>query len=96
MPGDPTALVEQLWAQFLPLVHERVRLIEEVAAGGGDVATAGRAAHNLAGSLGSYGRATASSVARELDLAFTAGVPDQAWLTDAVRRLREGLEVGRA
>lgn len=98
MPTDPAELVEQLWQQFQPLVHERVRQIEAAARGTGDVDAAARAAHNLAGALGSYGRTTASDAAREIDLAFSRAEPgtrpDPRWLLSMVQRLKTALAAG--
>jgi HPt (histidine-containing phosphotransfer) domain-containing protein len=73
--------VEALWMEFRPLVRQRIDLI--AAHLDGDTAVsrtqAAWAAHNLAGSLGSYGRSRASAVARRIDLALT----DRAFTIDA-------------
>lgn len=96
MDTDPTELVEQLWQQFRPLVDQRLQQIDAVASGTGDPSVAARAAHNLAGALGSYGRTTASAIAREIDLAFSSAgpgtSPNPQWLTAAVQRLKVALD----
>lgn len=73
--SDPVA---ELWERFRPLVRERIDLIEAYAGGSPEVTRedAARAAHNLAGSLGSYGRAEGSRVARRIDQAFLTGEGD--------------------
>jgi HPt (histidine-containing phosphotransfer) domain-containing protein len=89
--------VEALWIQFRPLVRQRIDLI--AAHLDGDTAVsrtqAARVAHNLAGSLGSYGRSRGSAIARRIDLALTDGAftvdPDQ--LRAAVVELRSVVDV---
>lgn len=73
--SDPVA---ELWERFRPLVRERIDLLDAFAGGNPDVARedAARAAHNLAGSLGSYGRTEGSQVARRIDQAFLSGEGD--------------------
>lgn len=69
--------IAALWVQFRPLVRSRVELIEEhLAGGGGDTVEVARAAHNLAGALGSYGRPEGSVVARRIEHALLAGDPE--------------------
>jgi HPt (histidine-containing phosphotransfer) domain-containing protein len=75
--------VEALWIEFRPLVRQRIDLIAAHLDGDPAVSRtqAAQAAHNLAGSLGSYGRSRGSAVARRIDLALTDGAftvdPDQ-------------------
>ena len=62
---DPVAA---LWERFRPLVARRIDVLEAFANGAPDVTAddAHREAHNLAGALGSYGRAAGSVTARAL------------------------------
>lgn len=75
--SDPVA---ELWERFRPLVRERIDLLAAFVAGDPGLARedAARAAHNLAGSLGSYGRTEAGLVARSIDQAFLTGTGDRA------------------
>ncbi|MDN4472260.1 Hpt domain-containing protein [Demequina zhanjiangensis] len=71
---DPADIIAVLWERFRPTVAERLDAISAGAEAIADGATAGdprvrdahRAAHNLAGALGSYGRPDGSVVARRL------------------------------
>jgi HPt (histidine-containing phosphotransfer) domain-containing protein len=76
--SDVAAITAALWERFRPLVSERVGLLRAWAAGDGAVSRpeAARAAHNLAGSLGSYGRAEASAVARRADVLLASTAAD--------------------
>jgi HPt (histidine-containing phosphotransfer) domain-containing protein len=69
--NDPQAskAVEALWERFRPLVSSRIEILERFAAGddGVKVEDAVRAAHNLAGALGSYGRPEGSETARRIE-----------------------------
>ena len=71
---DLTDLLNQLWMRFLPDIHERVAILETV----GQARAAGKitpeqreaahaAAHKLAGSLGIFGLAQGSELAREFE-----------------------------
>ncbi len=70
--GDVT---EALWRKFRPLIDERIATIERAieSQSPGDRIEATRAAHSLAGALGSYGRDEASAVARDLERRFSTG-----------------------
>ncbi|MGN6332247.1 MAG: Hpt domain-containing protein [Motilibacteraceae bacterium] len=86
--ADVAAITAALWERFRPLVAERVGLLRAWAAGEGGTTReeAARAAHNLAGSLGSYGRAEGSAVARRVDVLLASPAPDDE-LRPAVREL---------
>lgn len=86
---DVAAITAALWERFRPLVRERLAVLR-CWADGEPVprADAARAAHNLAGSLGSYGRAEGSALARRVDVALAGDEPD-----DAVRALVRELVV---
>lgn len=88
------ARIEALWEQFLPLVRTRVTLIEGYLAGdGSDVVDVVRAAHNLAGALGSYGRIEGSVAARRIEQALRAGDAESlARARDDVVRIRAVVE----
>ncbi|MGN6244791.1 MAG: Hpt domain-containing protein [Motilibacteraceae bacterium] len=76
---DVAAITAQLWERFRPLVRERVQVLRSWADGDADVSRedAARAAHNLAGSLGSYGRSQGSAVARRADVALAGDEPGE-------------------
>lgn len=91
--NDPIA---ELWERFRPLVRERLDLLQAFVEDDPDVARedAARAAHNLAGSLGSYGRSEGSQVARRIDQAFLTGERDDpASLAPLVAELRTVVDV---
>ena len=74
-PPDLTALLNQLWTRFLPEIHERVAILESAAqaCASGAITSeqhqaAHAAAHKLAGSLGTFGLAQGSELAREFEL----------------------------
>jgi HPt (histidine-containing phosphotransfer) domain-containing protein len=92
MTAGRPAFVEQLWTQFRPLVDARIAAIEAVVEGTGDPDVAARAAHNLSGALGSYGRSGASVVAAEIEAALLSGAVDRQGLGVAVARLRALIE----
>lgn len=77
-PDDVTAITAALWERFRPLVAERVQQLRAWAAAEASVSRseANRAAHNLAGSLGSYGRAEGSVIARRADVLLASGASD--------------------
>jgi HPt (histidine-containing phosphotransfer) domain-containing protein len=99
MPPSDSSLdpVEALWIQFRPLVRQRIDLIAAHLEGDPAVSRteAAWAAHNLAGSLGSYGRSRGSAVARRIDLALTDGAfaVDLDQLRAAVVELRSVVDV---
>ena len=81
---DPHAIIARLWANHLDVVHARLEDLERgiVARERGSspsddaVVAAHRAAHNLAGALGTYGRGEGSVAARELmDALRVPGTP---------------------
>jgi HPt (histidine-containing phosphotransfer) domain-containing protein len=79
-------------------VAQRLDLIEAFLDGNPRVQReeAQRAAHNLAGSLGSYGRPEGSELARRIDLALSSDPTDgpaDSDLQHLIRRLKEITEV---
>jgi HPt (histidine-containing phosphotransfer) domain-containing protein len=73
-PPDLTAALNQLWTRFLPEMYERVAMLEtaaqacvagEITSGQREAARA--AAHKLAGTLGTFGLAQGSELAREFE-----------------------------
>jgi HPt (histidine-containing phosphotransfer) domain-containing protein len=71
---DLTDLLNQLWMRFLPDIHERVAILETAAQAraAGEITPEQReaahaAAHKLAGSLGTFGLARGSELAREFE-----------------------------
>jgi HPt (histidine-containing phosphotransfer) domain-containing protein len=80
-PGkaDLAAALKRLWVQFLPQIEERIAVLESASA----AISAGRlsaqeqqaaqaAAHKLAGSLGTFGLAEGTRLAREAELLYAA------------------------
>ncbi|HKF50485.1 MAG TPA: Hpt domain-containing protein [Terracidiphilus sp.] len=72
---DLSAALEQLWRKFLPQLEERIavleRAVEALSAGrlsGTLQADAHTAAHKLSGSLGTFGLASGTALAREAEL----------------------------
>jgi HPt (histidine-containing phosphotransfer) domain-containing protein len=91
MPSPAHAAIAALWEQFRPLVDTRVRLIENHLLGSGEaeLTEVARAAHNLAGALGSYGRPEGSELARRIEHALLAGeATSLAQARDDIARLR--------
>ena len=84
--------VARLWDRFRPLVDERIGLLQAHVDGDPAVSReeALRVAHNLAGSLGSYGRPSGSEVARSIEQALSddASPVDPAALRELLARLR--------
>jgi len=83
-----------LWERFQPLVAQRLGLLEAFLNGDPRVPReeAQRAAHNLAGSLGSYGRPEGSELAQRINLALSRGLAGGTAGSDLqhlIRRLRE-------
>lgn len=97
MISDPSlaGLVEQLWQRFRPLVRSRLDAVEAHLSGqpvGPPLAEANRAAHALAGALGTYGRPAGNELARELERALNE--PDRSGAARAaLRRLEQVLDV---
>jgi HPt (histidine-containing phosphotransfer) domain-containing protein len=70
--------LDRLWAQFLPLMKERMGALEAaaVAFAANQLSeaqhhTASAAAHKLAGSLGSFGLTRGTVLARELEMMYS-------------------------
>lgn len=87
--------VAALWERFRPLVRSRIETLERFVEGDARLGAedAARAAHNLAGSLGSYGRHDGSRIARRIERALRAETPPSGeWLRDEVARLRAEVE----
>ncbi|HEX5928124.1 MAG TPA: Hpt domain-containing protein [Solirubrobacterales bacterium] len=91
----------EVWARNLPSISERVGTIERAAMAAEDgeldgelAARAHSAAHKLSGSLGSFGLAHGSKLARELERRFEAGQGnvDVAGLADLAAALRAEIQ----
>jgi HPt (histidine-containing phosphotransfer) domain-containing protein len=91
------ALLAQLWVKNLPIVEERLAVLERAAAAaaGGldeDLRTeAAQSAHKLAGALGMYGYDEGTRIARELDTLLSGEKPDAARLGELVGELRKAV-----
>ncbi len=75
------AAMNRLWAQFLPQLEERVRVLETVAAAAAEGSLtveqreqASSAAHKLAGVLGTFGLAEGTNLAREAEGFYSSGM----------------------
>ena len=73
-----TQALDALWAKFLPLIEERVGVLESAAIAFGasrlmieERQTAGAAAHKLAGVLGTFGLTEGTALARELEILYS-------------------------
>jgi HPt (histidine-containing phosphotransfer) domain-containing protein len=73
-PPDMSAVLNQLWTKFLPEIYERVATLESAAqaASAGNMTQEQReaahsAAHNLAGSLGTFSLPHGTELAREFE-----------------------------
>ena len=90
------ALLSKLWQRSLPLLRERLTLLDATAnaahAGTLDTALRDRAiseAHNLAGSLGMFGYPDGTEVARKIEILLeTPGDPSPQHLTELAIELR--------
>ncbi|HYG58962.1 MAG TPA: diguanylate cyclase [Symbiobacteriaceae bacterium] len=103
-PAQPALLagrMAELWAKYKEPALERVRLLEQTAGalGAGGLAEAAQnqariAAHNLAGSVGTFGFAEASPMARQLETMLTgpADAIDPGRFSELLRHLRVTLE----
>ncbi|MEA2124212.1 MAG: hypothetical protein QOI80_994, partial [Solirubrobacteraceae bacterium] len=78
---------EEIWAQHRDTMFERVALLEQAVATGENAEAARTAAHQLAGTVGTFGFARASALARELERRLDAdgATPDLAELVAGVR-----------
>jgi HPt (histidine-containing phosphotransfer) domain-containing protein len=96
---DPTALLTRVWKQNLPIIRERVALLEEAGAqaDAGTLTPARRqeaadAAHKLAGSLGMFGYPEGTRIARMLEGLFESeATPDSSELVKLSAELRQAL-----
>jgi HPt (histidine-containing phosphotransfer) domain-containing protein len=83
--ADPAAIaaaMQRMWTQFRPQIDERVDVLEAAAAA---VATgtlteeqckaAAKAAHSLAGTLGTFGLSEGTALSREAEPVFSEGLP---------------------
>jgi HPt (histidine-containing phosphotransfer) domain-containing protein len=73
-----SAALDRMWAQYLPLMHERVSILDAAAqAFAADQlsaeqnGTAQAAAHKLAGVLGTFGLTRGTVLARELEVIYS-------------------------
>jgi HPt (histidine-containing phosphotransfer) domain-containing protein len=69
--------LDRMWTQFLPMILERVAILETAAAGvagnslsGEEREAARSAAHKLAGALGTFGLADGTELAREAETIY--------------------------
>lgn len=96
--SSSTDTVGDLWLAWRPTAREGVRLVEAAltaAAGDSPTATladARRAAHQLAGSLGTFGRPLGSAAAARAEAALQADPVDVVALRSAVETLFEVVE----
>ena len=88
-PHEQDALnqaLDGLWAKFLPLIEDRVDLLESAAAAcavnrlsSEEQQAAFAAAHKLAGVLGTFGLTEGTALARELEMLYSGqSAPDPA------------------
>jgi len=87
------ALLAQLWVKNLPIVEERLAVLDRAAAASGglgeDLRTeAAQAAHKLAGALGMYGYHEGTRIAREIEALLSGERPNLARLGELVAELR--------
>ena len=96
--SDLDAALAAIWERSRPLIRERLEAVERataaLATGTIDDATRDdglRAAHQLAGSLGTFGLGEGSELAREIEHALEGGGPDPrpAELSTRLRALLE-------
>ena len=102
-PNDESkidALLVDLWERGLPLLRERLNLLDRAAAAAetGDLSEdlrveAGGIAHKFAGSLGMFGYDRGTEIARQIEQMLSE--PPAAWarLSELVRELRETLQI---
>ena len=95
-PADKTrGLLAKLWERNLPLVKDRLDLLDQAA----NTAPlpeilrmdARNVAHKLAGSLGMFGFAEGTRIARQLELALDVTEPDSAQVALLAEQLRQQL-----
>jgi HPt (histidine-containing phosphotransfer) domain-containing protein len=83
--ADPAAIaaaMQRMWVQFRPQIDERVSVLESAAAAvaAGTLTeeqckTAAKAAHSLAGTLGTFGLPEGTVLSREAEPVFSEGLP---------------------
>ena len=83
--SDPAAIaaaMQRMWAQFRPQIDERVEVLETASAAlaAGTLSeehcqAAAKAAHTLAGTLGTFGLNEGTLLARRAELVFSDGLP---------------------
>jgi HPt (histidine-containing phosphotransfer) domain-containing protein len=94
-PEKTRALLQEMWERNLPIIHDRLKLLEE-AANAEPLPDklrieAMNIAHKLAGSLGMFGFAEGTRLARQLELALDVPAPDLTQVALLTRQLREVL-----
>jgi chemotaxis protein histidine kinase CheA len=79
------AAMQRMWTQFRPQMEQRVDVLETAAAALAEGqlseeqrAAAAKAAHTLAGTLGTFGLAEGTALARESEPVFAADAPQDA------------------
>jgi HPt (histidine-containing phosphotransfer) domain-containing protein len=96
---ETPSLLAALWLRNLPLVEERLALLDRAAAAIADGGLtqelreeASHTAHKLAGSLGMYGYDEGTSIAREIELLLAGdATPDAARFSKLVSELRRAV-----
>ncbi len=102
---DTQAAVAALWSQYRPIIAGRVTVLEQATRAALDDALSDELrqkaygeAHKLAGSMGTFGFADASEMAREAEMMLDREAPLDAaavaCLSDLVRAIRQRIEGG--
>jgi HPt (histidine-containing phosphotransfer) domain-containing protein len=96
------AAMQKMWTKFLPLMEERLAILEEAAAALSAASltreqrlAASSAAHKLAGVLGSFGLAQGTELAREAEIFYSreeALAPAAAQIAAMTAELRAMIE----
>ncbi len=100
-PGAIRTLLDEVWQSGLPLLSERLAVLDAATAAAhsgnctGDLrAQAIAEAHKLSGSLGMFGYPEGTNLAREIEALLDApGLPPAARLTELTAALRETLSL---
>lgn len=99
MSEDVHAAIARLWQGSRPVVLQRVAALQDTAAAlaagrldADDVPAARTAAHKLVGSLGTFGVAHGSELARLIEQELETARPDPARLADLAAQLRAAVE----
>jgi HPt (histidine-containing phosphotransfer) domain-containing protein len=94
------ALLEDLWERGLPLVRERLNLLDRVATAAktGDLdedlrVEAAGIAHKFSGSLGMFGYDRGTEIARQIEQMLSASPAASGQLGELVSALRETLRI---